>query len=98
MLFNHFPNTKTIAAEIVESIKAKNGTSVRSLDRFENIGTKEEYAHYEHFLLLSQCFQKSSTTDASKCVYMRKCYIRICTFCISSHKARYGLYSRVKFL
>ena len=30
---------------------------------------KREIAHYEQFLLLPQCFQKSSGADASKVVY-----------------------------
>ena len=30
---------------------------------------KGEIAHFEQFLLLSQCFQKLSAVDASECVY-----------------------------
>ena len=32
----------------------------------ENILTKGEFAHYDKFLLLSQCFQKLSAADVSK--------------------------------
>ena len=34
-------------------------------DRVENVG-KGEIAHYEQFLLFSQCFQKLCSVDASK--------------------------------
>ena len=33
---------------------------------------KGEIAHYEQFLLLSQCFQKSSAAETSENVYMRQ--------------------------
>ena len=39
------------------------------LDRVENIVEKEEIACFEQFILLRQCFQKSSSEDASKYVY-----------------------------
>ena len=32
----------------------------------ENFVGKEEFAHYEQFLLFRQCFQKLSVVDASK--------------------------------
>ena len=35
-------------------------------DLVENIVGKEEIAHYEHFLLFPQCFQKLSDVDALK--------------------------------
>ena len=41
---------------------------VELLLKVENIVTKGESAHYEHFLLLPLCFQESSASDASKCV------------------------------
>ena len=39
------------------------------LNRVENIAAKGKIARFEQFLLLPQCFQKSSVADASKCVY-----------------------------
>ena len=42
------------------------------LDKIENIVAKGEIARFEKFLLLSQCFQKSSAADASESVYMRE--------------------------
>ena len=36
----------------------------------ENIVGKGEIAHYEQFLLFSQCFQKLSVADVSKRVSM----------------------------
>ena len=36
----------------------------------ENIMAKEEIAHCELFLLLPQCFQKSSAAEVSESVYM----------------------------
>ena len=44
--------------------------AVQSLEKVENIVTKGEIAHHEQFLLLPQCFQKSSAADASNCVGM----------------------------
>ena len=38
--------------------------------KLENIVAEGEIARFEQFLILSQCFQKSSAADASKCVYM----------------------------
>ena len=35
----------------------------------EKIEAKGEIAHYERFLVLSQCFQKLSTAEASSWVY-----------------------------
>ena len=40
------------------------------LKKVENIVAKEEIACFEQFLLLSQCFQKSSCAKASKSIYM----------------------------
>ena len=40
------------------------------LNRVETIVAKGEIACYEQFLLLSQCFQKSSAAEASKSVCM----------------------------
>ena len=40
------------------------------ITRVENIVAKEEIAHYEQILLLSQCFQKSSAAKASESVCM----------------------------
>ena len=37
-------------------------------NKVENIVTNEELAHCEQFLLLSQCFKKSSAADESKFV------------------------------
>ena len=37
--------------------------------RVENSLAKGEIARFEQILLLSQCFQKSSAADVSKCVY-----------------------------
>ena len=39
-------------------------------DWVENIVGKEEIAHYELFLLFSQCFQKLSIVDVLKWVSM----------------------------
>ena len=39
------------------------------LNRVEHIVAKVEIARFEQFLLLPQCFQKSTVGDASKCVY-----------------------------
>ena len=39
---------------------------VQLLKNVENIVAKRETARVEQFLLLSQCFQKSSAADASK--------------------------------
>ena len=38
---------------------------VQLLKGVENIVAKEEIAHYEQFLLLPHCFQKSSAANAS---------------------------------
>ena len=38
-------------------------------DKVENIVANEEF---EQFLLLSQCFQKTSAADASESVFMRE--------------------------
>ena len=43
---------------------------VKSFKRVENIGAKREIANYEQFLLLPQCFQKSSAAEVSESVYM----------------------------
>ena len=42
---------------------------MKSLKKVEKIMAKGEIARFEQFLLLSQCFQKSSAVDASKCMY-----------------------------
>ena len=39
-------------------------------EKVENIVAKREIAHDEQFLLLPQCFQKSSAADVSESVYM----------------------------
>ena len=36
------------------------------MSRVEQIVAKEETAHFEQFVLLLQCFQKSSVAQASK--------------------------------
>ena len=36
-------------------------------NRVENIVEKGEIAHYEQFLLLPQCFQKSTAAEARVC-------------------------------
>ena len=38
----------------------------------ENIVTKGEIARFEKFLLLPECFQRSSAAEASENVYMRE--------------------------
>ena len=43
-----------------------------SLNRVKNIVAKGEIAQYEKFLLLLQCFQKSSAAEASESVCMRE--------------------------
>ena len=40
------------------------------MNEVENIVAKGEIAHYEQFLLLQHCFQKSSAAEASESVYM----------------------------
>ena len=40
---------------------------VYSLNRVEHIVAKGEIAHHEQFLLLPQCFQKSSASNAPEC-------------------------------
>ena len=40
--------------------------------KVENIVAKGEIAHHEQFLLLPQCFQKSSASEAWESVYMRE--------------------------
>ena len=42
------------------------------MERLENIIAKGEIAHYEQFLLLPKCFQKSSAAEASESVCMRE--------------------------
>ena len=39
-------------------------------DRVDNIVGKGENAGYQHFLHFSQCFEKASFPDTSKCVGM----------------------------
>ena len=38
-------------------------------EKVENIVAKGEIAHFMQFLLLSQCFQKLSASEASESVY-----------------------------
>ena len=40
------------------------------MKKVENILAKGEVARFEQFLLLSQCFQKSSAAEASERVFM----------------------------
>ena len=42
------------------------------LNRADNIVAKEEIAAYEQFLLLPQCFRKSSAEDVSQFIFMIK--------------------------
>ena len=50
------------------------------LNSVENIAAKGEIAHFEQFLLLSQCFQKSFVAEASESICMLLCVIPIITF------------------
>ena len=50
---------------MLKSLKMKE----QLLNRVETIVAKVEIAHHEQFLLLKQCFQMSSTGNASKFVY-----------------------------
>ena len=45
---------------------------VKLLKEVENIVLKGEIACFEQFLLLPECFQKSSAADASESIYNRK--------------------------
>ena len=40
------------------------------LKKIENIVAKGEIGNFEQFLLLTQCFQKSSAAEASETIYM----------------------------
>ena len=42
------------------------------MKKLKTFVAKEEIPHFEQFLFLSQCFQKSSAADLSKCVYRWK--------------------------
>ena len=42
------------------------------MNKVENNVTKGEISHDKQFLLLSQCFQKSSAGDVAKCVCMKE--------------------------
>ena len=47
---------------------------VKLLTTFENIVAKGEIARFEQFLLLSECFQKSSASESSESVYKSERY------------------------
>ena len=51
-------------------LKLFNGKFLKLLEGVENIVANGEIARFEQFLLLSQCFQKSTDVEASECVYM----------------------------
>ena len=71
IIFEPFLTTKQFAADDFEIILLTiylHDRVIIEKNRIENIVAQLEIAHHEQFLLLAQCFQKLSATDASKCV------------------------------
>ena len=65
------------------------------LNKVEIIVAKEEIAHHEQFICLSQCFQKSSAAEAPESVCMWEGLNSICFVAGSKfgyHSFTYGLY------
>ena len=73
-ILNPFPHTTHLQQTTSKTSRQKQGTcnsinKGKSTEKSLKIVAKGEIACFEQFLLFSQCFQKSSAADASKCVY-----------------------------
>ena len=65
-MFNPFPHTTNLQQTTLKICSKKIPLNERTITelRVENMLTKEEIASFEQFLILSECFQKSSAAEA----------------------------------
>ena len=70
--FNPLPDDKILGLSKLEAVADDKLNVTQNIKvvfhRIENIVEKEENAGYQHFLLYLQCFQKASSSSASKVV------------------------------